>query len=128
MNKHLLSSLILFFFLLSSGVWGQGTKPPVPNQTIYKVKHGYYYSFKGPTTKASLDSLYSEFKAISPDILSVKLFLKPENKLCEAKIIVEEHFTKREYDELFDVTQLKRVVLRHHYEPLDLTIENLPVH
>jgi hypothetical protein len=128
MSKSKLTCLILFFFLLGSAVWSQGTKPPVPNPAIYKVKHGYYYSFKGPTTQASLDSLYTEFKAISPDIQSVKLFLKPENKLSEVKIIVEEHFTKREYDEQFDLTLIKKVILSHHYEPIHITVENLAVH
>jgi hypothetical protein len=128
MNKHILSTLLVFFFLLSSGAWSQGTKPPVPNPTIYKVKHGYYYSFKGPTTQASLDSLYNEFKSASPYIQTVKLFLKPENKLSEVKIIVEEQSTKREYDEQFDITCIKRIILQHHFEPRNITVENLPVH
>lgn len=121
-----ITGIIIIFLLLGLDGWSQGTKPPVP-PVVYKIKKGYYYSFKGPTTQASLDSLYKEIKSASPYIQSVKLFLKPECKLSEAKIIVEEQSTKREYSMQFNIGVIKDLILAHHYEPLNLTVENLPV-
>jgi len=110
--------LFLSALQLSSSVEAQ---TPVARAGVRQQKTIFHYSFNGATSLQQVDSLKAEILQLLPEVISFKARFKPENKQAELTLVVVEYFPRPESRCTFNAVTLKTLILRHGYDPVELT-------
>mgnify|MGYP003648980826 CR=1 FL=1 len=114
MNKKLLALLIVLVVFGSNGLKAQ-TKT-----TLTKTK--YSYSFKALQDNTPINDIVKEIKDLK-GVTVCKSVLKPEQHKGQLIVIVEEHSRTSEDQEMFQPTDLKKIIQHYGLTPNELVTE-----
>jgi len=106
--------IILLFFPVVS--FSQQT---ANNQLIQTI---YYYSFKAEMNAVATNNIEQEVKQLK-GVIKVKIQFKPEKKVGELIVVVQEKKRSSEGDVLFQPVDLKRILATNGFIPNLLTTE-----
>ncbi len=83
----------------------------------------YYYTVENVASEDQLNEVYQEFESLK-FVTKVKLNFKPE-KGNKAQFIVYVSEPKRssESQQMFELTDLKKIIVNHNLQPADLKID-----
>lgn len=105
-------TIVLLFFTLSAA-----------SQTKAELtKTMYSYSFTGLESTVDMDKVTKEIEALK-GVTICKSVLKPETKVGQLVVIVEEYPRASEGQEMFEITDLKKIITQNGLVPNELTIE-----
>jgi hypothetical protein len=102
------------------------SKGQSPKQNPKTTKTAYYYSFEGAKSLADVELLKDEIFALN-GVTEFKPIFKFEKNSAQIIVVVEEKTRTSEGDKLFEITDLKKLLIKHGYVPLELTMESLPI-
>lgn len=120
--KYLKLTFLAFScFFICSVSKGQSQKP---NPQLTKT--AYYYSFEGAKSLSDVELLKDELMALK-GVIKFKPVFKSENKLAQIIVIVEEKKRIYESEKMFEITDLKKILIQHGFMPYELKIETLPM-
>ena len=119
------SYLLIFLFLFSGSFFlGAQNKNQIASRTQTTEKKILYYSFSGPTSVTELESLKNEILLLE-GVKEIKAECKSEKKSAQFRIIYYEKKRTTEGDKEFDITAVKKLILKYQYTPGDSKIENV---
>lgn len=101
------------------------SKGQSPKQNPPLTKTVYYYSFEGAKSLSDVELLKDELMALK-GVTEFKPVFKPEKNSAQLIIVVKEKTRTSEGEKLFEITDLKKLLIKHGYVPLELTMESLP--
>ncbi|MGE0562729.1 MAG: hypothetical protein AB7O47_13000 [Flavobacteriales bacterium] len=105
-------TILLLFFILSAS-----------SQTRTELtKTMYAYSFTGLESTVDMDKVTKEIEALK-GVTICKSVLKPEAQVGQLIVIVEEYSRTSEGQEMFEITDLKKIITQNGLIPNELTIE-----
>lgn len=85
----------------------------------------YFYTVENVSSENQLNKAYSELESLE-FVTKVKLNYKPENKgKAQFIVFVSEPIRTTENQKMFEITDLKSIILSNDLEPIELTIEKL---
>lgn len=120
--KYLKLTFLAFScFFICSVSKGQSAK-----QNPKTTKTAYYYSFEGAKSLSDVEVLKDELFALK-GVTEFKPIYKFEKNAAQIIVIVQEKERTSEGDKLFEITDLKKILIKHGYAPLELTMESLPI-
>jgi|GEM_PF-5666356 len=90
------------------------------------TKTVYYYKFEGAKSLSEVNLLSAEVNALK-GVTEFKTEFKPESNFAQIVVVVTEKTRTSEGDELFQITDLKKILEKKGYQNLELTSEELPV-
>ena len=105
-------TIVLLFFTLSAS---SQTKAEL-TKTLYS------YSFSGLEPTIDMDVVVKEIEGLK-GVSVCKSVLKPETKVGQLIVIVEEYSRTSEGQEMFEITDLKKIITQNGLVPNELTIE-----
>lgn len=108
-------SLTLIFFVITIKIHAQ-------NKEFQTIR--FNYSFENITSENQIDLLKKDVEAIK-NVQSVKTIYKRDSGKGLLVVEVSEKISKREFEEGFDVTQLKKLIISNQLTPIDLTQEEV---
>jgi hypothetical protein len=109
------STLVLFFVFFSQ----TGSSQNAEYKTIR-----YSYSFENVSSENQIDLLKKDVEALK-DIQSVKTIYKRDSGKGLLIVEVKEKIKRRENEEAFDITQLKKLIISNQLTPIELTQEEI---
>ena len=84
----------------------------------------YYYSVSNVTSEDQLQEVFNEFENLK-FVTKVKLNYKPEKpSMAQFIVYVTEPKRTNEAQVMFELTDLKKIVINHDLSPTDLKIDN----
>jgi hypothetical protein len=86
----------------------------------------YNYSFENINSENQIDLLKKDIEGLK-NIQSVKTIYKRDSGKGLLIVEVLEKISKRENEEGFDITQLKKLIISHQLTPVELTQEEVVV-
>ena len=120
--KYLKLTFIAFSCLFICSVSkGQSSK-----QNPQITKTAYFYSFEGAKSLSDVEILKDELFALK-GVTEFKPIFKFENNSARIIVVVKEKMRTSEGDKLFEITDLKKILIKHGYIPIELTTEVLPI-
>ncbi|MCB9197407.1 MAG: hypothetical protein H6600_03040 [Flavobacteriales bacterium] len=112
--KYLYTLMLSFTFLLASAQNGDKTQSVV-----------YYYTVENVTSADQLNAITSEFESLR-FVTKVQLNYKSEKSdKAQFVVYVTEPVRSTEDQKMFELTDLKKIIINHNITPADLIIENL---
>jgi hypothetical protein len=112
--------LLMAFCAISAGTLISQNSPGTDLQGTKKM---LYYKFTGPSALTELESLKKDVLLVA-GVKEVKAECKPEKKAAQLRIVYFEKKKTREGDKEFDITEIKKLILKYNYVPGDFKIEN----
>lgn len=109
---------ISFFCLTNLSLQAQTTNNQQIKTTIY------YYNFSGELSQTKLNQIEAEAKTLT-NVDEVKIKYKEESELGQLIVIVKEKSRNSEGDNLFQPTDLKKLLSNNNLIPNELTLELL---
>lgn len=82
----------------------------------------FNYSFENVTNENQIDLLKKEVEALN-NVQSVKTIYKRDSGKGLLIVDVAEKVSRRESEESFDITQLKKIIISNQLTPVELTQE-----
>jgi len=116
-----LTFIVLSCFFICSVSKGQSSKK---NPQITKT--AYYYSFEGARSLSDVEVLKDEVFALK-GVTEFKPIFKTEKNSAQIIVVVKEKRRTTEGETLFEITDLKKILIKHGYVPLELRMETLPI-
>jgi hypothetical protein len=110
-------SLTLLFFVISIKIYAQ-------NKEFKTIR--FNYSFENITSENQIDLLKKDVEALK-NVQLVKTIYKRDSGKGLLVVDVTEKINKREVEEGFDVTQLKKLIISNQLTPIELTQEEVLV-
>lgn len=105
-------TIVLLFFALTA----QSQTKAELTKTLYS------YSFTGLESTIDMDRVTKEIEDLK-GVTICKSVLKPETKVGQLIVIVEEYPRASEGQEMFEITDLKKIITQNGLVPNELTIE-----
>ena len=110
----MIKTILSIFFLFSLfGINAQNTKT---------TKTTYFYSVSNVISSEQLDKVKTEFSVLK-NVSEVKTNYKPEKAMGQFIVIVIEKIRTSEGEDFFEVTDLKKIILKNNLNPLDFNFE-----
>jgi hypothetical protein len=122
MNRIITLFSVLFFFAFAFKTSAQTTKKP-EGKTVKTV---YYYQFEGAKSLEEVNALGKEILALK-NVTEFKPVFKPERNFAQVIVVVTEKTRTSEGEVLFEITDLKQVLVRKGYRNLEYTSEEVPL-
>lgn len=116
-----LTFIVLSCFFICSVSKGQSSK-----QSPQITKTAYYYSFEGAKSLSDVEVLKDELFALK-GVTEFKPIFKTEKNSAQIIVVVKEKKRTSEGETLFEITDLKKILIKHGYVPLELRTETLPI-
>lgn len=86
------------------------------------VKTMYSYTFSGANAAVNSEELTREIESLK-GVTTCKVVLKPEKEVGQLIVFVEEYSRTSEGQEMFQITDLKKIITENGLIPNELTIE-----
>lgn len=122
MNRISTLLTALFFIAFAFKTSAQTTKKP-EGQTVKTV---YYYQFEGAKSLEEVNALEKEILALK-NVTEFKPVYKPERNFAQVIVVVTEKTRTSESEILFEITDLKQVLVKKGYRNLEYTSEEVPL-
>lgn len=116
-----MKNLLCFFLISGLGFFIPSKAQTEPVQQV--TKKILYYTFSGPQSAAELEELKKDVLLIK-DVKEVKSECKQEKKTGQLRIIYLERKRTKEGDKDFDITEVKKLILKYNFTPGDFKIED----
>ncbi|MGZ3865627.1 MAG: hypothetical protein ACXVC6_03225 [Bacteroidia bacterium] len=113
-----LITLLFISFALSASAQNDKNGAPVYNTTYYQFK------VEQVTDQNKLNECVEAIKQIKM-VADAKAKLKPESKVAELLIVVNEKVRSHENEEEFSLSEVKKTIIRYGFTPAGFTIRNL---
>lgn len=109
---------LLLSILLSLGLSVEAQKHPTLTKTMYS------YTFSGTNSTTNIEALTNEITNLK-GVTTCKPILKPEQNTGQLIVIVEEYTRSSEGEDMFEPTDLKKIIIKNGLVPNELTTEQL---
>ena len=116
----LFAALLVFAFAFKTSA--QTTKRPEG----HIVKTVYYYQFEGAKSLDEVNNLGKEIFALK-GVTEFKPVFKPERNFAQVIVVVTEKTRTSEGEIMFEITDLKQILVKKGYRNLDYTFEEVPL-
>lgn len=119
MKQHLRLNILLFFALLSSGIYAQSVDKTSLAKETQKI---YYYSFSGVLNPDNIEVMKEEILKMQ-FVTEVKIEYKAEKALGQVRLIAKEFYTNNDTDFEFSIYNLKMLLIRNNLMPSEYKFE-----